>query len=94
MHTPGPWKVWKLSSGITYVCETEERGRHSHFCQVQTGYFWPEGEENARLIAAAPDLLEALRQSLDWMAFATVDYRDDDPPLTLARAAISKATTP
>ena len=63
-HTPGPWRVWcsKTDDGritVLEVCETQERGRHSHFASVAK--HWPAAEANARLIAAAPDLLECLR---------------------------------
>jgi hypothetical protein len=65
-HTPGPWKVVRdgnpLSAGIVAVIEHSER-----FLAVEEDHFggpWcaPDTwEANARLIAAAPDLLEALR---------------------------------
>ena len=48
---------------------------------------------NARLIAAAPDMLEALREAaevLDWSESSIADLREEILPLL--RAAISKAT--
>lgn len=83
-HTPGPWsvdephQVWAESAGeyvaITQVEEWETLPRD----QV---------EANARLIAAAPDLLEALK------AFANeiVPNNPNDPLWVNARAAIAKA---
>ncbi|BAR92353.1 hypothetical protein [Stutzerimonas frequens] len=59
-HTPGPWATYRdqLSVG-------ETQG-HSSICEV-----WErnggEGFENARLIAAAPELLEALQWSTFWL---------------------------
>jgi len=52
-HTPGPWATYRdqLSVG-------ETRG-HSGICEVWERH-GGDGFENARLIAAAPDLLEAL----------------------------------
>jgi hypothetical protein len=54
-HTPGPW----LADGASVY---EERDDFSVICN-----FWssslPEWEDNARLIAAAPDLLEALKMA-------------------------------
>jgi hypothetical protein len=53
-HTPGPWTAlpdkegWTIQSGQYRVCEVPNV---NHF---------PQNEANARLIAAAPDLLEAL----------------------------------
>jgi len=50
-HTPGPWRV---------------SGKQSIRCESGNGYIaktnWDNGEANARLIAAAPDLLAALEQ--------------------------------
>ena len=46
-----------------------------------------EAEANARLITAAPDLLEALRSLLDALPSATTH-----PAIRSARAAIAKAT--
>ena len=46
-------------------------------------------EENARLIAAAPDLLEALVQFVDEFYGC---YADGEPAMIKARAAITKAT--
>ena len=51
-HTPGPWVINGLS---------EYRGSYEiNGCNAL--YDDPEGEANIRLIAAAPDMLEALRQ--------------------------------
>ena len=49
---------------------------------------------NARLIAAAPDLLEALRCVVnDWVAPDGLPFEDGEmPALDSARAAIAKAT--
>ena len=79
-HTPGPWMV----DG------TEIRGEAQHasqrICDMAPGF----SDEDARLIAAAPDLLEAL-QAL------TKLYDTDEgcralPEYLAARAAIAKAT--
>jgi hypothetical protein len=55
----------------------------------------PMGEANARLIAAAPDLLEALRDLLsraDLDQSATHDGLENCNALARCRAAIAKAT--
>ena len=71
-HTPGPWKVVGLSvisdSGI--------------ICNPPSGPI-DELEANARLIAAAPDMLEALEMS--------VRYLEGWPAQDWAIAAIAKA---
>lgn len=65
-HTPGPWRIWKVSDSAWEICEPDNPRRHSHFCRVSVGNMWgAEGEANAHLIAAAPDLLEALQAIID-----------------------------
>jgi hypothetical protein len=64
-HTPGPWKL--LTEGEdndfttrTIIIDGPPRNL-SEVCIVTTGSFTDETEEaNAKLIAAAPDLLAAL----------------------------------
>ena len=48
-------------------------------------------EANAKLIAAAPDLLEALNELKKWV-LNLKDWRGIDPPIELAIEAIKKAT--
>lgn len=51
----------------------------------------PEVEANAKLIAAAPDLLEALISLKKWVG-KLEDWRGVDPPCELVDTAIGKAT--
>ncbi len=58
LHTPGPWSFDGLNRLGSYRIKNEKRS-------LADVYGWEidakkEGEANARLIAAAPDLLEAL----------------------------------
>lgn len=57
-HTPGPWRVseplGQRGAEVRHVSNL-----HTPVCMVNSGCR-PEGEANARLIAAAPDLLAAL----------------------------------
>jgi hypothetical protein len=87
-HTPGPWVVYELIDGYDIRSPEAE-------CWVATASD-PEAvwgaigrEEDARLIAAAPDLLEAL------VDFIKMFGADDDPRLikllNKTRAAITKA---
>jgi len=58
--TPGPWKAVPLASGITIQTDPVDL-RRSGIAEVR---LWPGNEiakGNARLIAAAPDLLEACK---------------------------------
>lgn len=63
-HTPGPWHIeWSMAQGgeAHHVCDSRDMGDLStiatvHFHDDTEG----ETKANARLIAAAPELLEAL----------------------------------
>jgi hypothetical protein len=55
-HTPGPWS--KSERGYIFAGDS---------CIASTSDL-DENEANARLIAAAPDLLAALEQSLSWLS--------------------------
>lgn len=61
-HTPGPWKV---TGGETSFYPMAVRSEVSQICEFHT---WDvQKEANARLIAAAPDLLEALKAAQNWL---------------------------
>ena len=58
-HTPGPWTV-KPSKAKTQVTKIAENGSYDFICDTLSGPFYlEECQANARLIASAPDLLEA-----------------------------------
>src|SRR5262245_5036653 len=97
-HTPGPWEngpfdVYSkadIEDGGNIVCEAPQDWEDSM-------YRW---EANARLIAAAPELLEACEAGfralydLIQSEFATSSNphpADSDPDVALLRAAIAKA---
>lgn len=63
MHTPGPWKAIKRGVNEEHVILPEERHRsaESWYIASTTGNV-PEDASNARLIAAAPELLAACKQ--------------------------------
>lgn len=103
-HTPRPWKIEE--SGITMHPISGERARE--FIIVATDNSLPnigavygrldrENIANARLIAAAPELLEALKQCItDHGALGydrTAEYARKrlDYITEIARAAIAKA---
>lgn len=87
-HTPGPWLV---ASGTTTVYALNEGFNRFTACVQGVHILSSELEANARLIAAAPDLYEALK--------AIVELDDGDKPdlwhfekeFEQARAAIAKA---
>ncbi len=82
-HTPGPWEV-----------ELGTANRDWHI--IKRGTAWnatsAERDANARLIAAAPDLLAALALILaDYSAAYGGDEKDEPKAMKAARAAIAKA---
>ncbi|MFN3731329.1 hypothetical protein [Comamonas testosteroni] len=68
-HTPGPWEATgNLVRSPMHQPEGLPRG--VQIVECRDGYFLPHTEEakaNARLIAAAPELLEALQEFDDAM---------------------------
>ena len=59
--TPGPWKVTRNTTPGQLVTDTKVRDRHDGVvCVVHI-----DAEANARLIAAAPELLACIEQLLD-----------------------------
>lgn len=78
MITPGPWMVRRSLADDTYT--------HIYSAAVNT-LACTKSEADARLIAAAPDLLDAL-QVLSLVANYGQCYHE----LNQARAAIDKAT--
>lgn len=94
-HTPGPW--WLQADGAGWYVEcTPERGHSVAYVRAEAGEDDPdtpdaEKEANARLIAAAPDLLEALWAMVT--SFHAVEYMEPhmQEASNMARAAIAKA---
>ena len=110
-HTPGPWHVnhaggakhgqeFKISEYFVYAPETQDDvGICSDVIDPLTQ---KPSKANARLIAAAPDLLAALESAWQWMdgqsdaqskgGHATFDLMMLREQRDIARAAIDKAT--
>ena len=94
-HTPGPWIGAGPSFGdplprytTEIVTEWEdEDGEALSICELPFHHHDDENEANARLIAAAPDLLEALKAAEPYLRHANVAYN----VYVQARAAIAKA---
>lgn len=83
-HTPGPWTMEcvRTSCGVCFKVGplSEKNGKPVHAC-IYADYPSPKdyalGEDNARLIAAAPDLLAALEYALFVLEWAAEDYQDN-----------------
>ena len=95
-HTPGPWIIsadplhfYSLTTVIGGKANRLKNGPPQQMI-VQVGGFaeWQEAEANARLIAASPELLQALIDAVDLIE--TVSPFEGDT-LRNARAAIAKA---
>ena len=84
-HTPGPWS-WNVR-GFVGPASTEDDQSFGMICDEVAECTYSNGckEANARLIAAAPDLLEALEMALVWL-----DY-EGKYDVQGIRAAIAKA---
>jgi hypothetical protein len=87
-HTPAPWAVRPLPG--YYVVESQawinDFDRYSDDCDGQTIHVYgKQAEADARLIAAAPDLLAALRELCNFAGPIPADVWDR------TRAAIAKA---
>lgn len=97
-HTPGPWTTDKADHDAPYQDIKIKAGKHHTVCTVwiddaPVHDFNSLQEANARLIAAAPDLLEALRKVVAlWDHHASAHGDGIIYPLhEAARAAIAKA---
>lgn len=65
-HTPGPWRVGEKRHDYADIVIRVIRNRENHPVTMTcyAGYTRRTGDANARLIAAAPELLAALEQAL------------------------------
>lgn len=79
--TPGPWNVAHYSKHEKHIVALIDGKPRSI-----AGYCLPS---DAHLIAAAPDLLEALK---GLMPYFEGEHHPDHPDAVIARAAIQKAT--
>lgn len=98
-HTPGPWHINQI--GEILVIRGLTQSAKAGFTEDYYGQIagvrndTPDAEANARLIAAAPELLDALRiaQHVIHDQVACVDSKYDNARSAIS-AAIAKATTP
>ena len=94
-HTPGPWMVYVPERGqdghphnLSIGAETETRA--TYVASVPGGAHYDWAQANARLIAAAPDLLAALKDALKDLS--ALSHWDTASACAMkARAAIEKA---
>jgi len=83
-HTPGPWRIYVGARDETIQVGTADlNGDGDYIAEIYD-------ERNARLITAAPDLLEALLLLVRPSSLLTIGPKER--VLNVARAAIAKAT--
>jgi hypothetical protein len=88
--TPGPWRYFKQGDStrfhVTARPTTKPGNRFDDFATVDIAH-----EANARLIAAAPELYEALRALLDrWDTQQNIYTKQGEALFERARAALAK----
>lgn len=98
-HTPGPWAIGVIvqnDGSMSIMHELEDGERERIGCAFD--YETPIGEANARLIAAAPDLLAALEGMLKWWGRETfkatpeaIDAGKPEAVREAARVAVKQA---
>ena len=84
-HTPGPW----VCKSAVLDFEGARFGQVAYILEKEGEQFYASAA-NARLIAAAPNLLAALNEAIAWDSHDTEDV--EAVWLKQARAAIAKAT--
>ena len=85
-HTPGPWEVGQYEWDIT-TADDDEVAQANAAC--------PEWRANARLIAAAPELLRVCLDTLNRLDYLRSVWGDEGITRGLAdalRAAVARAT--
>jgi hypothetical protein len=93
-YTPGPWKVSEYPTRQGRCNITNSGGVGEVPLEIAEAYpmgeYWDdETKANARLIASAPELLEALEQLVEHVHGT---YAYSEPHMEKARVAIAKAT--
>ena len=84
--TPGPWRA-SLQHGRTYLLDSAASGSRKNVGDIAVN-----NPADARLIAAAPDLLEALYRAVDDLSdYIRLGGNIGDTAVKMARAAIAKA---
>lgn len=84
-HTPAPWELRQSTNGYWFI-DHEQGGEGYTLTKLECE------ERDARLIAAAPDLLAALQMvNRIWSHDQTASLAPDSP-VAIVRAAIARAT--
>lgn len=92
-HTPGPWTYFYKNKYDEHHVSLPLIGQSMRLGLFEDGCPTENPEADARLIAAAPDLLEAMQAMLsEFNESMTGIVHDELAVIAKARAAIAKAT--
>lgn len=90
-HTPAPWRIKRVANSKIHAVRIIGGDTFSLVATIQDVYpndpHFTEGQADARLIAAAPELLEALEE----LYLLLKKQEGYQPYMFQARAAIAKA---
>ena len=89
-HTPGPWN-FDEHNGKLWITDDTGIGTIALLIPEPDKGIWDEDKANARLIAAAPELLEALKIAMHYMEGDSDDEQEEADYSTI-KEAIAKAT--
>jgi hypothetical protein len=89
-HTPGPWSMDGLR-GVWLIAARDVPQVARLTCDPDDAEGTAATEADARLIAAAPELLDALEDAARWINTLPADIRLGSIMLEKLRAAIAKA---
>lgn len=92
-YTPGPWYPGITQGGDIAIISKPIGNQVTIVRTITAGASEEEQRDNAALIAAAPDLLEALQNLLHSLPHPDSDSAVDPDIVSQAEAAIKKATT-
>lgn len=93
-HTPGPWFANKNTAGYYDISTGDTDYSPSFAAAHQNPYMQVDADvldANARLIAAAPDMAEALEKALNFITNTESEMGETLPCGDAARAALAKA---
>lgn len=89
-HTPGPWIIKRLAHSHRQTVRIIEKAKHGAIAEIKDAYHDSEGQANAALIAAAPEMIEVIKELRERLA-AWMEISDKDDARTYDQDAINQA---
>ena len=86
-HTKGTWEI-KTPNNSNQTIESE----FGTICTIASPFGTDEAEANAKLIAAAPELLNFIKEYVILVSMEDTNYSDYEKFSDIAKALIQKAT--